>query len=721
MADLDNLILEVHWNRDHLKMSIGGRNAVAETVRYYTRRPVSLEHVARLCRETLEPLSAVRGGRMPPEALRSLERGGLMLWDQLLTAPVKAVLKSSPPVQLSLLLDEELTFIPWELIFDGSEFLALKFGLGRLIGSRSPRPPLSRPERGRLKMLVLANPTGDLRSAYEEGMAVRRRLEAVRGTVAVDFKSTEIDSFYVRRSLREYDLVHFAGHSEYDPADPSRTGWVLSDARLTAGDILAMGGDLPMPALVFSNSCHSARIARGAGEEDYQRKTYSLASAFLFSGVRHFLGTVHMIEDSAGPVFAAEFYARLCGGCPIGEAVRGARQAVIRQQGREHISWTKYILYGDPGHVLSFAPAPVEIAQVRPPGFLRPRAAVAAALGVFLAVFLLRMWEPFERMSLHSARALLKSGRCSEAVASCEDLVKKGRFPDAHLVMAEALARMGRNGEAIRQCFDYIVNSGGKNPSQAVDALVRIGWFYQQSGDYGKAHEFYARALKESRERGDKLGESSAMRKLAVWQMDKGDNNKALELLTKCLEIDRERQSHSRHRYNMACDYFDMGLVFCNKDELETAKDFYRKSARLFEQMRLTHEESDYHFNMGEIYLIEKRYQPALESYLKGLRIDLAMDNKPAVAADYNMLGELYAQMEQPGRALEYFQKAVSAASRIQSDPVLAAAFHNLGLFYKEKKDKAGAREWLRRAEELYRKMGLPDAGDVAVSLKEVE
>jgi tetratricopeptide (TPR) repeat protein len=142
---------------------------------------------------------------------------------------------------------------------------------------------------------------------------------------------------------------------------------------------------------------------------------------------------------------------------------------------------------------------------------------------------------------------------------------------------------------------------------------------------------------------------------------------------------------------------------------------------KLFAQMRLVSEESDYYFNIGEIYMTEKQYQKTLESYMTGLRIDIKCGDRPAIAADYNMIGELYAETEQAGIAEEYFQRSLSLAGQIEARPVTASACYNLGLLYKKKRDKEKATEYLTRALEIFRVMGTPDAQEVSDRLKELE
>jgi tetratricopeptide (TPR) repeat protein len=198
------------------------------------------------------------------------------------------------------------------------------------------------------------------------------------------------------------------------------------------------------------------------------------------------------------------------------------------------------------------------------------------------------------------------------------------------------------------------------------------------------------------------LNEAAAMRKLAVWHIDKKEYDLALELLTRSSEINRERQYLYEHRYNLACDYFDIGLIFSDKDDLKSAEEFYRKSRAIFEKLKIKQGMSDYYFNMGELALFEKQYQKAKDYYLAGLKIDEAQGNKMNLVSDYNMVGELYFEMDRIPEARHYFEQSVEASKEINSQPDLAMAYHNLGLLYKKLGKKPKAKEYLRLAQEIY-------------------
>ncbi|MFA5115318.1 MAG: tetratricopeptide repeat protein, partial [Candidatus Omnitrophota bacterium] len=688
--------------------------------RHYSSSGVSIREITNFCKEeTLLLNRNFKKAEFDIGAIDGLKKTGQLLWDHLLSAAVKDRLKSTIIKDLVLSLDEDLINIPWELFYDGKDFLCLKFNIGRLIRtSQELRPLQYRSPAGPLKMLIIANPTGDLKSAYNEGLYIKNQFDRRPSEVRIDFKSTSIDTLYLKKNMRDYDILHFAGHCEYDAARPRQSGWVLADARFTAGDIMALSESASMPALVFSNACYSAGRTPDEIALDYHEKTYSIASAFLFSGTTHYIGAIRRIEDETSRLFAREFYAQLIKGETVGSCLRQARLQIIKEYGRGAAGWMSYILYGDPNLVL-FKPrsrpeAPMLLLKKRVYHHRKRLSRLAIITGVILAVFLAWVLAPsinpdtyflFARTQRFYAR-----GDNESTIRSALRIIgREPTFLGVYPLLADAYQRVGMSEEALKIYFDYALYAQKKRDNKHMaSSYISIGWCYQQSGDYEKALDFYSRALALSRKKRDKFNEAVALRKLAVWYIDNEKYDRALELLTKSSEINRERRRISAYSYNLACDYFDIGLVFANKDDLKAARDFYRKSQGIFEKMRFGRELSDCYFNLGEICLFDKEYHKAKEYYLKGLRIDEFHQNKPSIAADYNMLGELCFEMGDVKEAEEFFNKGVLLSRQINAQPELAESYENLGILYKAKRDMAKSREFSRKAREIYRRMNLP-------------
>ena len=727
MIESNALILEIFRQDQTLKMGVFEQKDIASTIRHYSQLSLSFLEIQKLCEDVVSILNkANKKGVLEPDLIPALKKTGQLLWDHLLARSIKDKLKTTIIKDLVLSLDEELINIPWELLYTGEDFLCLKFNLGRLVKSGGEVSPLQyRSLISKLKMLILANPTNDLKSAYLEGLYIKNQFDRRRSQISIDFKSTRIDTLYVKKNLRDYDIVHFAGHCEYDAGDPKNTGWVLSDGRFTTQDILTLGETLALPALVFSNACHSAKVTSDLMEADYQQKTYSLASAFLFSGVRHYIGTILKIEDLVSRTFAKEFYSQLIRGESVGECMRLGRLRLIKEYGMNSTSWVSYLLYGDPTFILFRTKSkPPRLKLKRDLSLYKKRIMrFALALSIISIGIYLYLWLPTINPNTYllflKSRKLFFAGRNQEVISLCSRIIQKDPlFLAAYPLLADTYQRQGKKDEAIKYYFDYALNSEKKQDKKNLAcAYIGIGWIYHLQGEYLKAFDFYEKAITLSRQTKDSLNEACALRKLAVWYIDQRDYDKALELLMKSSEINRSRQHLYEHRYNLACDYFDIGLVFINKDDFVTAREFYTKSLSLFEKLKLKNELSDYFFNLGEVYLYQKQYQKALDYYTRGIKIDEAQDNKLNLASDYNMLGELYVEMDNLGEAEKYFNQSLLICQKINAPPELASVCYNLGLLYKQRGKLNKAREYFRQAQEIYRLIDMSSYQEVKQEL----
>ena len=339
---------------EHLKISSYERMRGEElTVHHYEDIKISGEEITRLCREITSLLNrANKRGRVAKEILKQLQSAGQLLFDAILSEDAKKKLAATKATDLILRLDDNLVQIPWELLYDGKNFFCQRFSMGRIVSTRQQVAEgvarfISKP----LKMLIVADPRGDLSHSAEEGARIRDVLDAETDHINSNLKAHEVTVDYIKSKLRDFDLVHYAGHADYDSTDPSHSGWLLSDGKFSSADVRSMVGGKPLPALVFANGCQSGATEQWQVKEDYEEQIFGLANAFLLAGVQHYIGTFWDILDSPGADFAISFYRETLDGQSIGEAVRRARMELIDKYGEDTIVWASYMLYGDPTRI----------------------------------------------------------------------------------------------------------------------------------------------------------------------------------------------------------------------------------------------------------------------------------------------------------------------------------------------------------------------------------
>jgi hypothetical protein len=271
---------------------------------------------------------------------------------------------------------------------EAPEPIALRIEVSRQLRTAySPPPGAERVPTRRLKALVVGDP-GDparkhaLRGARDEALAVARLLaeRGVEVTTMIGAPATadrarplELDGIAPADRLAvlmalargDVDLLHYAGHGDFDPAQPDATGWIFADGLLTPR--LLDRVDVA-PSLVVANACLSARtsdaLARGAAASDARTEADllpGLADEFFRRGVRNYVGTAWKVHDRGALEFACAFYdallpvgsdGRATAGASVGGALRRARTALVQRSAEYGALWAAYQHYGDPQHVL---------------------------------------------------------------------------------------------------------------------------------------------------------------------------------------------------------------------------------------------------------------------------------------------------------------------------------------------------------------------------------
>jgi CHAT domain-containing protein len=232
--------------------------------------------------------------------------------------------------------------IPFETLRVGSHRFAMGAGIVRRplfeVGAEGV---LARPaHEGRLNLLLIANPTGDLNGTALEAKAIRALIKSVGARVRVHkvLEGREATRKKVRDALADdsFDIVHYSGHAYYAGPGDSESGIVCSNGTLTLADLPVSIG----PRIAFVNGCQSGRT-RGR-----LRTKHGFSSSFvegvLRAGVQAYVGTFWPVGDLAAKTFATKAYTALVTGSTLNEAVRKARNALDGQ----HPDWADYILYG---------------------------------------------------------------------------------------------------------------------------------------------------------------------------------------------------------------------------------------------------------------------------------------------------------------------------------------------------------------------------------------
>jgi len=320
-----------------------------------------LNNIEQECFEMIDQLNSDIDNILKDERLKTT---GIYICEQLLTTRLKDHFNVTKAEYLILYIDKALVNIPWELLYISQETMVCeKFFVGRLINHEAIKRSEERSINSELNMLIVT-PDGNLSHAIPESDEICSKADSFNNSYSHLDLSAESDSqitaHNITYKIKNYDFVHFVGHAEFNN-EISENGWILkpdpvydndngntNDKKneysiLTSKKIEKMAGGTPMPLLVFSNACQSARTKTQLSN---QEANFGLVYAFIGTGVKHYIGTYWDITDEAAHFFAVSFYHYLFSGYSIGESIYEARKIVLEKN--KCFCWASYQLYGDP-------------------------------------------------------------------------------------------------------------------------------------------------------------------------------------------------------------------------------------------------------------------------------------------------------------------------------------------------------------------------------------
>ncbi|MFH8882658.1 CHAT domain-containing protein [Streptomyces californicus] len=118
----------------------------------------------------------------------------------------------------------------------------------------------------------------------------------------------------VGRALEAHPWVHFSCHGVSELLDPSRSGLILYDGRLTVSDAAAQRPG--SPELAVLSACSAAQGGIRLPDEAVQ-----LASSFQLAGYPHVIGTLWPVADKLATRLTEEFYTTLAADLDRGRAL----------------------------------------------------------------------------------------------------------------------------------------------------------------------------------------------------------------------------------------------------------------------------------------------------------------------------------------------------------------------------------------------------------------
>jgi len=290
-------------------------------------------------------------------SLNEQKKYGKLLHAYLMPEDFQVMIDMSP---LTLIVDRSSASFPWEMAAFDSNRGTIFYGPHRQLTRQfrtflSGAPGLAPEVNRHLRVLVIADPAPEselqLPEARAEGREVVNILREINEKNGLDIEveerigPNECDPVELLALIlsEEFDVIHYAGHGEFDKNTPSLSGWVFGrDNILSARDIFRARR---VPRLIFANACFSGVVRSGKALtiQETNRNLAGLAEAFFERGVQNYIGTGWPVGDEPARQFARTFYERALSGSVLSEALAAARLQILDQGS----TWGAYQHYGE--------------------------------------------------------------------------------------------------------------------------------------------------------------------------------------------------------------------------------------------------------------------------------------------------------------------------------------------------------------------------------------
>jgi CHAT domain-containing protein len=241
---------------------------------------------------------------------------------------------------------DELTCIPWEMLRDDQDYLAMspRFPVLRYLHRAAPTPFKSMPKKVKI-LLVTATPVdaSPLPGVKKELGLVCDSLKKLGASAPVEVSVLENASFDLLRSRLDgsFNVLHFMGHGAFED---NRGYLIFEDAAHqsswqeaeSVGDVLR---DKNVELLVL-NACETAVPSP-------EESLIGVAHAAHAAGIPAVIAMQQAILDSAASAFAAAFYDTLAKGQPLETCLAAGRVATKNELGNDSTDWAIPVLFSN--------------------------------------------------------------------------------------------------------------------------------------------------------------------------------------------------------------------------------------------------------------------------------------------------------------------------------------------------------------------------------------
>ncbi|MET0462912.1 MAG: sensor histidine kinase [Chitinophagaceae bacterium] len=187
-----------------------------------------------------------------------------------------------------------------------------------------------------------------------------------------------------------------------------------------------------------------------------------------------------------------------------------------------------------------------------------------------------------------------------------------------------------------------------------------------------------------------------------TWEYRTIDRNKAIEYGNKAIEEARS----SRSATSEAQAYNDLGIIYFDKEDYDTAVDLYTKAMNIRRQLKDELGIAKLHNKIGIVYQNQGLLEQGLSHQLKALELFEKHKDDRGTSYSLNNIGTINQSLGRYAEAIRYHEQSIAIKEKIGDSYGLAGSFVNLGSIYQLSKNYPKAETYYRNAIRITRESG---------------
>ncbi len=188
-----------------------------------------------------------------------------------------------------------------------------------------------------------------------------------------------------------------------------------------------------------------------------------------------------------------------------------------------------------------------------------------------------------------------------------------------------------------------------------------------------------------------------AMGMEASHALNAGDLTKS-ERIHRRIAASFEGRNSKEARQSLATAYHALGAVAGQRNRLDEAEDWIKKSLAIFEALRNQRDMADCYHDLGIVAQDRGRLDEAEGWFKKSLAIKEAMGNQPTIAQSYHHLGIVAQNRGRLDEAEGWCKKSLAIYEALGDQRARAQSYHQLGAVAGQRNRLDEAEDWIKKS-----------------------